>query len=228
MAIPLSQIVFIEEQAAGIGKSAKIVVHLHPAPPNKEPGPFQSRRIPISNSPSKNMARLRQFAGADSAPQHRHSLCYPEGAVTLLFSTVSYHPLCVDTAGDGMEHLIFMELHCSKESPQTLCSTVLQIIAVFSRESASLFCDRPCIEAVAAMVIPQTQAHRGIICRGINVLYIWSTWPLTYVGVREGLLAAETRKTRPERGAGTSRWPAGIRGTQVQRMEYIEAQTQGY
>ncbi|XP_021561727.1 uncharacterized protein LOC103274879 isoform X2 [Carlito syrichta] len=103
MAIPLSQIVFIEEQAAGIGKSAKIVVHLHPAPPNKEPGPFQSRRIPISNSPSKNMARLRQFAGADSAPQHRHSLCYPEGAVTLLFSTVSYHPLCVDTAGDGME-----------------------------------------------------------------------------------------------------------------------------
>ncbi|XP_006877490.1 PREDICTED: vacuolar protein-sorting-associated protein 36-like [Chrysochloris asiatica] len=44
MAIPLSQIVFIEEQAAGIGKSAKIVVHLHPAPPNKEPGPFQSSK----------------------------------------------------------------------------------------------------------------------------------------------------------------------------------------
>ncbi|XP_042298698.1 vacuolar protein-sorting-associated protein 36 isoform X1 [Sceloporus undulatus] len=41
MAIPLSQIIFIEEQAAGIGKSAKIVVHLHPGPPNKEPGPFQ-------------------------------------------------------------------------------------------------------------------------------------------------------------------------------------------
>ncbi|XP_073750728.1 vacuolar protein-sorting-associated protein 36 isoform X3 [Callorhinus ursinus] len=44
MAIPLSHIVFIEEQAAGIGKSAKIVVHLHPAPPNKEPGPFQSSK----------------------------------------------------------------------------------------------------------------------------------------------------------------------------------------
>ncbi|XP_020033981.1 vacuolar protein-sorting-associated protein 36 isoform X5 [Castor canadensis] len=44
MAIPLSQIVFIEEQAAGIGKSAKIVVHLHPAPPHKEPGPFQSSK----------------------------------------------------------------------------------------------------------------------------------------------------------------------------------------
>uniref|UniRef100_A0A4X1SRT4 Vacuolar protein-sorting-associated protein 36 n=1 Tax=Sus scrofa TaxID=9823 RepID=A0A4X1SRT4_PIG len=44
MAIPLSQIVFIEEQAAGIGKSAKIVVHLHPAPSNKEPGPFQSSK----------------------------------------------------------------------------------------------------------------------------------------------------------------------------------------
>ncbi|XP_023049792.1 vacuolar protein-sorting-associated protein 36 isoform X2 [Piliocolobus tephrosceles] len=44
MAVLLSQIVFIEEQAAGIGKSAKIVVHLHPAPPNKEPGPFQSSK----------------------------------------------------------------------------------------------------------------------------------------------------------------------------------------
>ncbi|KAB0372728.1 hypothetical protein FD755_015481 [Muntiacus reevesi] len=44
MAIPLSQIVFIEEQAAGIGKSAKIVVHLHPAASNKEPGPFQSSK----------------------------------------------------------------------------------------------------------------------------------------------------------------------------------------
>ena len=44
MAIPLSQIVFIEEQAAGIGKSAKIVVHLHPAPSNKEPGPFHSSK----------------------------------------------------------------------------------------------------------------------------------------------------------------------------------------
>ncbi|XP_074984338.1 vacuolar protein-sorting-associated protein 36 isoform X2 [Caretta caretta] len=44
IAIPLSQIVFIEEQAAGIGKSAKIVVHLHPAPSNKEPGPFQSSK----------------------------------------------------------------------------------------------------------------------------------------------------------------------------------------
>nr|XP_028577935.1 vacuolar protein-sorting-associated protein 36 isoform X3 [Podarcis muralis] len=44
MAIPLSQIIFIEEQAAGIGKSAKIVVHLHPVPSNKEPGPFQSSK----------------------------------------------------------------------------------------------------------------------------------------------------------------------------------------
>ncbi|XP_028655083.1 vacuolar protein-sorting-associated protein 36 [Erpetoichthys calabaricus] len=42
IAIPLSQIVFFEEQAAGIGKSAKIVVHLHPASANKEPGPYQS------------------------------------------------------------------------------------------------------------------------------------------------------------------------------------------
>ncbi|XP_064413849.1 vacuolar protein-sorting-associated protein 36 isoform X2 [Latimeria chalumnae] len=44
VAIPLSQIVFFEEQAAGIGKSAKIVVHLHAALPNKEPGPYQTSK----------------------------------------------------------------------------------------------------------------------------------------------------------------------------------------
>ncbi|KAM8834630.1 vacuolar protein-sorting-associated protein 36 [Synchiropus picturatus] len=44
MAMPLSQIVFFEEQAAGIGKSAKIVIHLHPPPPNKEPGPYQQSK----------------------------------------------------------------------------------------------------------------------------------------------------------------------------------------
>ncbi|MFT7818506.1 vacuolar protein-sorting-associated protein 36 [Arapaima gigas] len=43
--IPLSQIIFFEEQAAGIGKSAKIVVHLHPAPPNKDPGPYQHSKF---------------------------------------------------------------------------------------------------------------------------------------------------------------------------------------
>lgn len=41
IAMPLSQIIFFEEQAAGIGKSAKIVIHLHPVQPNKEPGPYQ-------------------------------------------------------------------------------------------------------------------------------------------------------------------------------------------
>nr|XP_033804767.1 vacuolar protein-sorting-associated protein 36 [Geotrypetes seraphini] len=44
--IPLSQIVFIEEQAGGIGKSAKIVVHLHSPSPGKEPGPYQVSRYP--------------------------------------------------------------------------------------------------------------------------------------------------------------------------------------
>ncbi|KAG8437006.1 hypothetical protein GDO86_007914, partial [Hymenochirus boettgeri] len=44
IAFPLSQIVFTEEQAGGIGKSAKIVVHLHPPSPNKEPGPYQTSR----------------------------------------------------------------------------------------------------------------------------------------------------------------------------------------
>ncbi|XP_038674748.1 vacuolar protein-sorting-associated protein 36 [Scyliorhinus canicula] len=44
IALPLSQIIFFEEQAAGIGKSAKIVVHLQPIPPNKEAGPYQSSK----------------------------------------------------------------------------------------------------------------------------------------------------------------------------------------
>uniref|UniRef100_A0A1A8GEX3 Vacuolar protein-sorting-associated protein 36 n=1 Tax=Nothobranchius korthausae TaxID=1143690 RepID=A0A1A8GEX3_9TELE len=44
LSIPLSQIIFFEEQAAGIGKSAKIVVHLHPSSPSKEPGPFQNSK----------------------------------------------------------------------------------------------------------------------------------------------------------------------------------------
>ncbi|KAF7701277.1 vacuolar protein-sorting-associated protein 36 [Silurus meridionalis] len=43
--IPLSQIIFFEEQAAGIGKSAKIVIHLHPSPANKEPGPYQNSKF---------------------------------------------------------------------------------------------------------------------------------------------------------------------------------------
>uniref|UniRef100_A0A673AT63 Vacuolar protein-sorting-associated protein 36 n=1 Tax=Sphaeramia orbicularis TaxID=375764 RepID=A0A673AT63_9TELE len=41
ISMPLSQIIFFEEQAAGIGKSAKIVIHLHPPLVNKEPGPYQ-------------------------------------------------------------------------------------------------------------------------------------------------------------------------------------------
>uniref|UniRef100_A0A669EVS7 Vacuolar protein-sorting-associated protein 36 n=1 Tax=Oreochromis niloticus TaxID=8128 RepID=A0A669EVS7_ORENI len=41
IAMPLSQIIYFEEQAAGIGKSAKIVIHLHQVPANKEPGPYQ-------------------------------------------------------------------------------------------------------------------------------------------------------------------------------------------
>uniref|UniRef100_A0A3Q1G0T4 Vacuolar protein-sorting-associated protein 36 n=1 Tax=Acanthochromis polyacanthus TaxID=80966 RepID=A0A3Q1G0T4_9TELE len=44
LAFPLSQIIFIEEQAGGLGKSAKIVIHLHPAPENKEPGPYNSSK----------------------------------------------------------------------------------------------------------------------------------------------------------------------------------------
>ncbi|XP_027005878.1 vacuolar protein-sorting-associated protein 36 isoform X1 [Tachysurus fulvidraco] len=43
--IPLSQIIFFEEQAAGIGKSAKIAIHLHQSPANKEPGPYQHSKF---------------------------------------------------------------------------------------------------------------------------------------------------------------------------------------
>lgn len=45
ISIPLSQVIFFEEQAAGIGKSAKIVIHLHPSPANKEPGPYQHSKF---------------------------------------------------------------------------------------------------------------------------------------------------------------------------------------
>ncbi|XP_017367315.1 vacuolar protein-sorting-associated protein 36 isoform X5 [Cebus imitator] len=61
MAILLSQIVFIEEQAAGIGKSAKIVVHLHPAPPNKEPGPFQSSKNSYVKLSFKEHGQIEAF-----------------------------------------------------------------------------------------------------------------------------------------------------------------------
>ncbi|CAH1257735.1 VPS36 [Branchiostoma lanceolatum] len=42
LALPLSQIVYLEETESGLGKSAKIVVHLNPAPPNRPPGPVAS------------------------------------------------------------------------------------------------------------------------------------------------------------------------------------------
>ncbi|XP_029792690.1 vacuolar protein-sorting-associated protein 36 isoform X2 [Suricata suricatta] len=61
MAIPLSHIVFIEEQAAGIGKSAKIVVHLHPAPPNREPGPFQSSKNSYIKLSFKEHGQIEAF-----------------------------------------------------------------------------------------------------------------------------------------------------------------------
>ncbi|XP_032878154.1 vacuolar protein-sorting-associated protein 36 [Amblyraja radiata] len=44
IALPLWQIVFFEEQAAGIGKSAKIIIHLQAAASNKDSGPYQSSK----------------------------------------------------------------------------------------------------------------------------------------------------------------------------------------
>uniref|UniRef100_A0A8C5A9T8 Vacuolar protein-sorting-associated protein 36 n=1 Tax=Gadus morhua TaxID=8049 RepID=A0A8C5A9T8_GADMO len=46
IALSLSQIIYFEEQAAGIGKSAKIVIHLYPVTANKEPGPYQQSKFP--------------------------------------------------------------------------------------------------------------------------------------------------------------------------------------
>uniref|UniRef100_A0A667XEI1 Vacuolar protein-sorting-associated protein 36 n=1 Tax=Myripristis murdjan TaxID=586833 RepID=A0A667XEI1_9TELE len=61
IAIPLSQIIFFEEQAAGIGKSAKIVIHLHPAPANKEPGPYQQSKFSYIKLSFKEHGQIEFF-----------------------------------------------------------------------------------------------------------------------------------------------------------------------
>ncbi|KAK9411184.1 vacuolar protein-sorting-associated protein 36 [Crotalus adamanteus] len=61
MAVPLSQIIFIEEQAAGIGKSAKIVVHLHPVSSNKDPGPFQTSKYSYIKLSFKEHGQIEFF-----------------------------------------------------------------------------------------------------------------------------------------------------------------------
>ncbi|KAM7182003.1 vacuolar protein-sorting-associated protein 36 isoform 2-T2 [Macrochelys suwanniensis] len=71
IAIPLSQIVFIEEQAAGIGKSAKIVVHLHPAPSNKEPGPFQSSKYSYIKLSFKEHGQIEFYRRLSEEMTHR-------------------------------------------------------------------------------------------------------------------------------------------------------------
>ncbi|XP_025964248.2 vacuolar protein-sorting-associated protein 36 isoform X2 [Dromaius novaehollandiae] len=71
IAIPLSQIVFIEEQAAGIGKSAKIVVHLHPASSNKEPGPFQSSKYSYIKLSFKEHGQIEFYRRLSEEITHR-------------------------------------------------------------------------------------------------------------------------------------------------------------
>uniref|UniRef100_A0A8C6XMM1 Vacuolar protein-sorting-associated protein 36 n=1 Tax=Naja naja TaxID=35670 RepID=A0A8C6XMM1_NAJNA len=61
MAVPLSQIIFIEEQAAGIGKSAKIVVHLHSVGSNKDPGPFQTSKYSYIKLSFKEHGQIEFF-----------------------------------------------------------------------------------------------------------------------------------------------------------------------
>ncbi|XP_030056295.1 vacuolar protein-sorting-associated protein 36 [Microcaecilia unicolor] len=59
--IPLSQIVFIEEQAGGIGRSAKIVVHLHSPSPGKEPGPYQTSKYSYIKLSFKEHGQIEFF-----------------------------------------------------------------------------------------------------------------------------------------------------------------------
>ncbi|KAM9782068.1 vacuolar protein-sorting-associated protein 36-like [Syngnathus typhle] len=59
--MPLSQILFFEEQAAGIGKSAKIVIHLHPAPANKEQGPYQQSKFSYIKLSFKEHGQIEFF-----------------------------------------------------------------------------------------------------------------------------------------------------------------------
>uniref|UniRef100_A0A673Z067 Vacuolar protein-sorting-associated protein 36 n=1 Tax=Salmo trutta TaxID=8032 RepID=A0A673Z067_SALTR len=61
IAIPLSQIIYFEEQAAGIGKSAKIVVHLHASPANKEPGPYQQSKFSYFKLSFKEHGQIEFF-----------------------------------------------------------------------------------------------------------------------------------------------------------------------
>ncbi|KAJ0004542.1 hypothetical protein NQD34_010756 [Periophthalmus magnuspinnatus] len=61
ISMPLSQIIFFEEQAAGIGKSAKIVIHLHPVPANKEPGPYQHSKFSYIKLSFKEHGQIEFF-----------------------------------------------------------------------------------------------------------------------------------------------------------------------
>uniref|UniRef100_A0A667XMU5 Vacuolar protein-sorting-associated protein 36 n=1 Tax=Myripristis murdjan TaxID=586833 RepID=A0A667XMU5_9TELE len=70
IAIPLSQIIFFEEPTIhcvsfGIGTSltldAKIVIHLHPAPANKEPGPYQQSKFSYIKLSFKEHGQIEFF-----------------------------------------------------------------------------------------------------------------------------------------------------------------------
>ncbi|KAJ3589179.1 hypothetical protein NHX12_010027 [Muraenolepis orangiensis] len=59
--LSLSQIIYFEEQAAGIGKSAKIVIHLYPVTSNKEPGPYQQSKFPFIKLSFKEHGQIEFF-----------------------------------------------------------------------------------------------------------------------------------------------------------------------
>ncbi|XP_059912912.1 vacuolar protein-sorting-associated protein 36 isoform X1 [Gadus macrocephalus] len=61
IALSLSQIIYFEEQAAGIGKSAKIVIHLYPVMANKEPGPYQQSKFPYIKLSFKEHGQIEFF-----------------------------------------------------------------------------------------------------------------------------------------------------------------------
>ncbi|XP_051902840.1 vacuolar protein-sorting-associated protein 36 [Hippocampus zosterae] len=71
ISMPLSQIIFFEEQAAGIGKSAKIVIHLHPAPANKEQGPYQNSKFSFIKLSFKEHGQIEFFRRLNEEMIHK-------------------------------------------------------------------------------------------------------------------------------------------------------------
>lgn len=83
ISLSLSQILYFEEQAGGIGKSAKIVVHLHPAPSNKEPGPYQQSKFCYVKLSFKEHGQIEFFRRlTEEMTQKRWEITVPQTVST--------------------------------------------------------------------------------------------------------------------------------------------------